>query len=306
MKMVLLGVMSLAMWTGVRTGVQAQTYPPSAKAILQGNPMSADGIYTIQPDGAAGKAYPAYCWMSSVGGGWTLGLASHGVSEAPTSDLDLNSANLPQPASGSGNGGTRNVANLSMYNTAQVRFVITAASGEWFDGYYVGRYGPGTTLPAVSQWVLLGGGSFFNTNLLSQNFGQPWTNVATLGTGWYGDGSSLFGTAPSCPANGLTGAGQGPTNANGVVIAKFLIYVREQSLTFPTSQSQLQFYAAVNLTGTTGRTYQVEWASSANTNVWTPLTNFTMQVSPTEILDMTTPWGAPGVNQRFYRGVVVR
>jgi hypothetical protein len=47
--------------------------PPDCYALHVASPSLPDGSYTIDPDGAGGAdAFPAYCDMTSGGGGWTL------------------------------------------------------------------------------------------------------------------------------------------------------------------------------------------------------------------------------------------
>ena len=57
------------------------SYPISCNAILIANPSATSGIYTIDPDDAAGpaQALSVYCDMSYNSGGWTLIAASNGT-----------------------------------------------------------------------------------------------------------------------------------------------------------------------------------------------------------------------------------
>lgn len=49
------------------------TYATSCKAIKTGAPTSANGVYSIDPDGASGNdQYSVLCDMTTDGGGWTL------------------------------------------------------------------------------------------------------------------------------------------------------------------------------------------------------------------------------------------
>ncbi len=61
-------------------------------------------------------------------------------------------------------------------------------------------------------------------------------------------------------------------------------------------------WPAINLSGTTGATYRVEYASSLPATNWITLTNLLMPISPQLIFD---PQSVTNQESRFYRAVVV-
>ncbi len=72
---------------------------PSCKAIKTANPMAANGVYTLDPDGN-GPVMPfqAYCEMTIDGGGWTLALKADGAKATFFFDAALwTDANTFQP-----------------------------------------------------------------------------------------------------------------------------------------------------------------------------------------------------------------
>lgn len=70
--------------------VSAPYYFKNCKDILENNPGSPDGIYTIDPDGSGViDPFNCYCDMSTDGGGWTMvGYYRHPTTENGPDDLD--------------------------------------------------------------------------------------------------------------------------------------------------------------------------------------------------------------------------
>src|SRR5207245_1915002 len=102
-------------------------------------------------------------------------------------------------------------------NNAQILFKMQAAGGKTFVAYYTGKWNG--VLPAYNgtNWTTISDTSSADL-LLSANFGKSWTNTPSLGTSWYTDGTSNYGTAPAAPVDGLT---QGPVNSAATSITSF-------------------------------------------------------------------------------------
>jgi hypothetical protein len=69
------------------SGPTCAVAPTSCSAIATANGAAPNGVYTIDPDGAAGApAFSVYCDMTTDGGGWTKILQYHNAPYTPTPD----------------------------------------------------------------------------------------------------------------------------------------------------------------------------------------------------------------------------
>ncbi len=139
MKKLLLAFMVLLMLSVGSTFLHAATIGTdaaspgfSAKDILIQNPISADGVYWIDPDLPGGDApFQIFADMTTMGGGWTM--AHDLIGGLPTLD---------------GNNGAIDI--LAVDQVAQIRF-----SGTGFDAFYSGNYYD--ALPGIAEWTILSG-----------------------------------------------------------------------------------------------------------------------------------------------------
>jgi hypothetical protein len=102
--------------TGVCTA-SVCVYPRTCAEVKALAPASADGLYTLDPDGAAGAnaAFPAYCDMTTASGGWTR----VGYEPAGAGGAQINGA---LNRLGVSVGTTANVANKSAASLIGLRF----------------------------------------------------------------------------------------------------------------------------------------------------------------------------------------
>ncbi len=86
--------------------------PKGCWEIKTAAPASADGVYTIDPDGEGGQApFQAYCDMTTDGGGWTV-ISYLRASSQWTWGLTANNGTVGDVAGGFSQGSTLNTANV--------------------------------------------------------------------------------------------------------------------------------------------------------------------------------------------------
>ena len=144
----ILGATLLATTSSLAATIGTEAGSPgfSAADILNQNPLSADGLYWIDPDLPGGEdSFQIYADMTSYGGGWSMyNCASCG---APTLFGHNAAINI-----------------LASDPNTQMRFV-----GSTFDAYYLGTVG--NTLAGEGDWVIAHGESSLE---LAALYGASW------------------------------------------------------------------------------------------------------------------------------------
>jgi acetyltransferase-like isoleucine patch superfamily enzyme len=104
------------------------TVTTNCQTIKTSDPSSADGVYSIDPDGVGGAAaFDAYCDMTTDGGGWTLLMKAAGTTFGYDSAYWTNTATLNPTDLDTGHG---EVAKFASFNDVSVdELMITAQSG---------------------------------------------------------------------------------------------------------------------------------------------------------------------------------
>ncbi len=186
----------------------------SAKDLLLRRPGVGDGLYFICPDGPGGEVFPAWCDMTTLGGGWTLALVSLAGDEVTTTDLISNTG-----TAGYTTAHTRNIRALAIDRDAQIAMDIVHPAAGRFRSYWSGRYHG--SLPQLASWSTMPGHTAAVGQVLSAELGQAWNPAHPAGRPWFG---TAYSSIPTVPADAITGP---RSLLPAAALTSFRILVRE-------------------------------------------------------------------------------